>query len=262
MTTTIDFSRSFLTFRIDTLKKPPQTVSHQPPYSLNNARIQLDSVCDITEIATKQTQRFVLGVNCKTERVGVPKDIWLTPNADFVPVVSQDQFLNIKTYAWIGQETGVTLFGHNRQQPDRQVGDAHLAFDKLTIHVNEVPGELLTDPKAIIAATYAHQVLSAVTEFGNDRYRVAVHYPVKTFNVNERDDVYQTDTGPVLWPDLSRDFNDLIAGLNLAFTAFNCPEWIEAIVRVPTEASSGMKVYHYTQSVRLDGVQNRIYRVI
>ncbi len=36
---TIDFSRSFLTFRIDTLKKPPQTVSQQPPYSLNNARI-------------------------------------------------------------------------------------------------------------------------------------------------------------------------------------------------------------------------------
>ena len=26
----IDFSRSFLTFRIDTLKKPPQTVSHKP----------------------------------------------------------------------------------------------------------------------------------------------------------------------------------------------------------------------------------------
>ena len=45
----IDFSRSFLTFRIDTLKKPPQTVSHQPPYSLNNARIQLDCVCDVTD---------------------------------------------------------------------------------------------------------------------------------------------------------------------------------------------------------------------
>ena len=83
----IDFSCSFLTFRIDTLKKPPQTVSHKPPYSLNNARIQLDCVCDITEISTNVTQRFVMGVNCKTERVGVTSDIWLKPNADFVPIV-------------------------------------------------------------------------------------------------------------------------------------------------------------------------------
>ncbi len=258
---TIDFSRSFLTFRIDTLKKPPQTVSHQPPYSLNNARIQLDCVCDVTEIATNQTQRFVLGVNCKTERVGVPGDIWLVPNADFVPIVSQDRFLNLKTYAWIGQETGVTLYGHNRQQPDRQTGSTHDAFDSLKIHVAEVPGELLTTPEAIIAATYAHQPLSAATEYTSGRYRVLLQYPVKTFNVNERDNVYQTDTGPVLWPDLSREPADLIAGLNLAFTAFNCPEWIEAVVRVPTDAPSGLKVYHYTQSVRLDGVQNRMYRV-
>lgn len=258
---TIDFSRSFLTFRIDTLKKPPQTVSHQPPYSLNNARIQLDCVCDITEIATKQMQRFVLGVSCKTERVGVKSDIWLVPNADFVPIVSQDRFLNIKTYAWIGQEAGVTLYGHNKPQPDRQTGSTHEAYDSLKIHVSEVPGELLANPPAIIAATYAHQMLSAVTEFATDRYRVALHYPIKTFNVNERDNVYQTDTGPVLWPDLKREPADLIAGFNLAFTAFNCPEWIEAVVRVPTDGPHGVKVYHYTQSVRQDGVQNRIYRV-
>jgi hypothetical protein len=39
---TINFSRSFLTFRIDALKKPVATVSHPPPYSLNNARILID----------------------------------------------------------------------------------------------------------------------------------------------------------------------------------------------------------------------------
>ncbi len=257
----IDFSRSFLTFRIDTLKKPPQTVSHKPPYSLNNARIQLDCVCDITEIATNVTQRFVMGVNCKTERVGVTSEIWLKPNADFVPVVSQDQFLNLKTYAFIGQEQGITLYGHNTQQPDRQTGTTQDAFDSLTIQVHVTSGQQLTDPKEIIAATYAHEPLSAVTEYSTDRYRVVLHYPVKTFNVNERDDVYQTDTGPVLWPDLSREPADLIAGLNMAFTAFNCPEWIEALVRVPTDVPGGQKVYHYSESIRLDGVSNRIYRV-
>lgn len=258
---TIDFSRSFLTFRIDTLKKPPQTVSHQPPYSLNNARIQLDCVCDIIEIASGNRQRFVLGVNCKTERVGVPQDIWLTPNADFIPVVSQDQFLNIKTYAWIGQEAGVTLYGHNRQQPDRQTGSCRDAFDSLKIHVAEIPGELLATSQAIIEATYQHQPLSALTAWSTERYQVALHYPIKTINVNERDQVYQTDTGPVLWPDLERAPAELIAGLNLAFTAFNGPDWLEAIVRVPTASPGGMQVYHYSQSVRLEPVRNRIYRV-
>lgn len=258
---TIDFSRSFLTFRIDTLKKPPQTVSHQPPYSLNNARIQLDCVCDITEIKTDVAQRYVLGVNCKTERVGVERDIWTAPNADFVPVVSTDQFLNLKTYAWIGQEASVALYGHNRQQSDRQTGSTHDAFDKLTIHVHEVPGEYLAAPEAIIAATYADEPLAACTEFMSDRYRAALHYPVKTFNVNERDNVYQTDTGPVLWPDLNREPADLISGFNLAFTAFNGPDWIEVLLRMPTETPQGNTVYHYSQSVRLDGVTNRLFRV-
>ena len=55
---TIDFARSFLTFRIDTLKKPPQTVSHPPPYTLNSARIQLDCVCDIRDRRTEQVTQI------------------------------------------------------------------------------------------------------------------------------------------------------------------------------------------------------------
>jgi hypothetical protein len=257
----IDFSRSFLTFRIDTLKKPPRTVSHQPPFSLNNARIQLDCVCDLTEIATGDTQRFVLGASCKTERVGVACDIWTTPNADFVPIVSQDRFLNLKTYAWIGEESAVELYGLQQPQPDRQVGSTHEAFDSLKIHVHEIDGEHLATPEAIIAATFANHPLCAVTVWETDRYHVSLAYPVKTFNVNERDQIYQTDTGPVLWPDLAREPAELIAGMNLAFTAFNCPDWIEVVVRAPTESPQGINVYHYSQFERRDGVRNRMFRV-
>lgn len=258
---TIDFARSFLTFRIDTLKKPPQTVSHQPPYSLNNARIQLDCVCDISDKSSGNLTRFVLGANCKTERVGVPRDIWTVPNSDFVPIVSTDRFLNIKTYAWIGQEQEVMLYGHNRQQPDRQTGNATEAFDSLKIHVHDSAGEFLETPQAIIAATFAHHPLVACTEYETERYSVALTYPVKTINVNERDNIYQTDTGPVLFPDLAREPHDLIAGFELAFSAFNGPEWIEFLIRVPTDAPGGARVYHYSQSVRVEGVRNRMFRV-
>lgn len=259
---TIDFSRSFLTFRIDTLKKPPQTVTHKPPYALNNARIQLDCVCDITEMASGASQRFVLGASCKTEQVGVPRDIWLVPNADFVPVVSADRYLNIKTYAFIGQEQSVVLYGNNRQQPDRQTGMTADAYDSLRIHIQQTAGEWLQTPAAIVNATFAHHPLVATTEYESSRYHVALCYPIKTFNVNERDNVYQTDTGPILWPDLSRSFDELIESFELAFSAFNCPEWIELIVRVPTSAPGGTRVHHYSRTERLEGVANRVIRLV
>jgi hypothetical protein len=260
--TTIDFARSFLTFRIDSLKKPPQTVSHPPPYSLNSARIQLDCVCDIRDLQTGNLLRFVLGANCKTERVGVPSDVWTVPNADFIPVVSQRQFLNIKTYTHLGQEQGVLLYGHGRQQPDRQSGLCAEAFDALRIHVGEAPGEPLLTAAAICDATYGHYPLVASTAWETTRYAVELTYPVKTVNVNERDFIYQTDTGPILWPDLNRAPEELLEGFELAFSAFNGPEWIECLLRVPTEIPGGLQVYHYSRPVRREGVRNSLWRLL
>src|SRR5688500_4292989 len=95
----VDFSRSFLTFRIDWRKKPSQTGTHQPPFSLNNARIAIECRCHIRDRETDALHTFVMGASCKTERVGVERDIWTEPNADFVPIFSDDRFLHIKTYA-------------------------------------------------------------------------------------------------------------------------------------------------------------------
>ena len=75
---------------------------------------------------------------------------------------------------------------------------------------------------------------------------------MKTINANERDSVYQPDTGPVLVPDLSVEPQDLIAGMQLAYVAFNTSSWAEFIVRVPTPLTDEISVYHYSKSVRLD----------
>jgi hypothetical protein len=105
----VAFARSFITFRVDTLKKQPVTVSHKPPFSLNNARIQLDCCCDITDKRSGASQRFVLGANCKTERVGVTHDIWTEPNADYIPVFSRDKFLILKAWARAGKQVSSIL---------------------------------------------------------------------------------------------------------------------------------------------------------
>lgn len=248
---TIDFSRSFLTFRIDTEKKPPGTVSHKPPYSLNNARIQLECRCAITDKITGQSQQFVLGASCKTERVGVDHNIWTEPNADFAPIFSDDEFLNLKTYSQAGLDVELYPSGSGRQS-DRQTGLLKDVFDSTRVDVVEITGEVLESSRSIVEATLANKRLNARTMIETKRYWVILDYPVKTMNANERDDVYQTDTGPVLFPDLSAEPENMLSRLELAFIAFNGPDWAEFLIRTPTSVSDDIRVQHYSKPVRLD----------
>ena len=253
----VDFSRSFVTFRIDALKRPPMTASHKPPYSLNNARIQVECRCTITERDTGEVQAYVLGASCKTERVGVERDVWTEPNADFAPIFSERQFMHVKTYAKCG--TDVELYGQDGgRQSDRQSGMISEAFDDVRVDLAECDGEEVAAARAIIDATLAARPLVARTSFETERYVAVVEYPVKTMNVNERDGIYQTDTGPLLFPDLDRDPENLITGFELAFAAFNSPSWTEFIIRKPTPVAETVDVQHYSQVVRVDCL-NRLF---
>jgi hypothetical protein len=256
----IDFAASYLTFRIDTDKKPPATVSHKPPYSLNNARIQLECVCEVTEKATGWSERFVLGASCKTERVGVKSDIWTKPNADFVPIFSASGFLNLKTYAQAGEDVDLYPPGSGKQT-DRQTGTHEDVFDSTKIDVVERPGEILASPRGIVTATLANAPLIARTRIESPRYVAVIEYPVKTMNANERDDIFQTDTGPILYPDLTAEPQDMLSRFELAFCAFNCFEWLEFLVRAETEIADGVCVYHYSRPVR-HASHNEIIRLL
>lgn len=246
-----DFARSFLTFRIDALKRPPVTASHKPPFSLNNARIQIECRCVITEQSTGRTQTFVLGASCKTERVGVDRDIWLEPNADFVPIFSDTHFMHLKTYARCGLD--VELYGHEgHRQSDRQHGLIGDAFDSVRVDIVETDAQELQSPQEIVEATLANHRLVARTTIETTQYCAVIEYPVKTMNANERDWIYQTDTGPVLLPDLSCGFEQLMSGLELAYSAFNCRDWTEFLVRVPTPVAGDVNVQHYSRTSRVD----------
>jgi hypothetical protein len=255
----VDFSRSFMTWRIDLLKKPPATVSHKPPSSLNNARVPLDCRCEIVEKASGQLREFLLGVNCKTERVGVERDIWTEPNADFVPVLSSEQFMAIKAFDFAGRQ--VPFYPPSRgMQPERQIESLNDAFDSVRVDIAWCEGEALESAGQIVAAVLGNETLAARTTIENERYVALIEYPIKTMNASERDDIYQPDTGPVLFPDLSREPGDLMAGFNLAFVAFNCPDWAEFLVRAPTPVNAEVSVHHYSRSVRLD-TRNQIIRI-
>ena len=256
---TFDFHRSFFTFRIDTLVKQPLTVTHKPPFSLNNARIPIECRCVVTEKATDQSQAFVLGASCKTERVGVEGDIWLEPNADFCPIFSDDRYLSLKTYSQVG--TTMELFPPGSgSQSDRQTGLIDETYDSVKIDMTECEGTPLDSAQEIVEAVLANQNLVARTELENDRYHALIEHPVKTITANERDWIYQTDTGPVLFPDLSVEPDAMLTSLELAYSAFNCPDWIEFIVRRVTPTTSDVSVYHYSDAVRCDS-RNQMLRI-
>jgi len=248
---TIDFSRSFLTFRIDTLNKPPVTTSQKPPYSLNNARIQLDCCCEITDKRTKVAQQFVLGASCKTEMVGVQQGMWMDPNGDFVPIFSRDRFLNLKSFD--RADKGVSLYPPSLgAQSERQTGMVADAFDRVKIDIHRCEGKLLRTTDEIVEAILENRVVVARTEIETDNYVALIEYPAKTINANERDSIYQTDTGPVLFPDLARTPVDLIAGFELAFVASNRADYAEFIVRARTSVAPAVDVYHYCKPIGLN----------
>lgn len=255
-----DIYRSSFTFRIDLEKQPAITVSHKPPSTLNNARIPLESRCIIIDRETNEEHVYYHGAACKTERVGVERDIWLEPNADFNPIFSREKFLNIK--CWDRTNKGVMFYPPERGvQPERQMGDVAEAFDRVTFHLPEVEGEELNSIESIIVSTLEFAMLHATIEFeALDRYSVRLDFPIKTINVSERDKIMQTDTGPVLFPDFSEPFEDIRETFRLSYVAFNSPGWTEFILQVPTPLTDDISVHHYSKSVRLD-TTNRVYRL-
>ena len=256
----LEFGRSTILFRIDLDVLPPKTLSHKPPFAMNNARIQIDSVCRVTERDTGRVHTFVLGGDCKTERVGATADLFLEPNADFIPIFSDRGFMHIKTFARAGTKAQAHPPGSG-EQSDRLTARIVDTFVDAHLDLVEREGKRLADGKAIVDSILANDVIVGVHRLSTDRYDVEIEYPAKTINGNERDIVYQTDTGPILWPDLARDPDDLLPGLELAFTAANAPDWAQIIVRRRTEVADGVEVYHYADSIRVEGIANEFYRL-
>jgi hypothetical protein len=256
----LDFARSVILWRIDLDVLPPGTLSHRPPYPMNNSRIQIESRCRVLDRETGRTQTFVLGASCKTERVGADRDLFLEPNADFMPIISDDAFMHLKTFARRGTARAKFPPGGG-DQPDRLRVPIKGNYVSMVLELIEREGEVLPDAQAICEATLANETMVATTTIRHGRYEATIEYPVKTMNANEREWVYQTDTGPVLFPDLDAPPEALHERLDTAFEAHNAPGWAQFIVRRPTTLADGIEVYHYDVSIRVDDVENVIYRV-
>lgn len=258
-----DFYRSFVRFRIDLNVTQPKTVSQPPPFTLNNARFPLESVCRMTQGqgAAAKTVEYVLGASCKAEQVHVRENIWHEPAADMCLIASREEFLVIKS--WDRNNRGVMLSPPTLgPQPERQAGKCADAFTDMNIDLREISGQELSTTEEIVAAVLHNRPLVSQTEFSlRDDWHVFLEYPVKVINASEREMFYQVDTGPVLTPDLTAfDKIHPISVLRLAFIAHNTLGCTELLLNVPTPIGNGISVNHYSQVMKVHAV-NRLIAV-
>ena len=256
-----DFYRSFVRFRIDLKITQPRTISQPPPFTLNNARFQLECVCRITQGQGEaaKTVEYVLGASCKAEQVHVRENIWHVPAADMCLIASKEEFLVIKS--WDRNNRGVMLSPPTLgPQPERQAGKCSDAFTDMNLDLREVSGQLLTTTEEIVAAVLNNRPLVSQTEFSlNDGSHVFLEYPVKVINASEREMFYQVDTGPVLVPDLTAyDEIHEISVLRLAFMAHNTLGCTEMLLNVPTPIGNGISVNHYSRVMKVNAVNRMI----
>jgi len=229
----IDFARSFVTF--------------VTPGRTNNARIQVECACTLAAPGQARTEYLVVA-SCKSEHVYVEDGLFQQPNYDFSGIFSQHEYAIVRAHA-TSDEGGY------------EIGKVAERFEVLHIHVVRTEGRVCASDEEIVRATLANDILIARTELRDPQsgLEATLEYPVKTMNVREEGSVYQVDTGPVVFPDLSPPGREGIERLTLAFVALNRAESAEFVLQVPTAVGAGTEVQtpHYSE-VRKVATRNEI----
>jgi hypothetical protein len=258
-----DFSSSFLRWTLDTKLKPPKTVSKPLPMTLNRVRMPIEATVTFVPEAGGDAVRYALGAECFAEQVWVKRDVWHDPSASMCMIGGEKHCLIEKQ--WARADYHATLHPPTLgAQPERQLVDPQEVFAAFSMDIAEARGVELETTDAVMEALAGTAAVVSRTEYAAAGYKIALEYPVKTANYSERERYYQVDTGPILFPGVAGigdGGSPLITACRLAFVAHNGPDWAEFLVSVPTVLRDDLRVHHYSQSVRVEGLRNRMFRV-
>lgn len=231
--TPLDYGRSFL-------------IGNEPE---NEVRFWVESRTRIIDAASGQSEDYVQVGSCKSEHTFAKDNLLHEDNYDFLPV--------------FGPEWSVIYRRHaNLRDTYREIRRSEECWDGQQYHLivgSDV--EELTSDAAVREATYDSVPIVAQTEVRNEEtgLQAIMEYPVKTMNTNRANDIYQVDTGPVAFPDLSQRHARHVDALSLAFVVFNAPHFADFVLEAPTRVGDE-QAYHYSKLVSLAAV-NRLYAV-
>ena len=229
----LDYGRSFL-------------IGNDPG---NEVRFWVESRTRIIDETSGQSEDYVQVGSCKSEHTFAKENLLHEDNYDFLPVFGPEWSVVYRRHANLRDS-----YREIRRSEEWWNGQQYRLIVGSDV-------EELTSDAAVREATYESVPIVAQTQVRNEEtgLQAIMEYPVKTMNTNRANDIYQVDTGPVAFPDLSQRHARHVDALSLAFVVFNAPHFADFVLEAPTRVGDE-QVYHYSKVVSLAAV-NRLYAV-
>ncbi len=261
-----DFAKSYFRFYIDFEGREAISLSHKPPTRTNRVRVMLESTCELSHRPSGRTTTYALSASCKTERVGAGKNVlWLMPNADAAFVYASDGQAGVLK-SWHKNGAAVLRYPEERgRQLERQFFRAEDNYDDSALELRTLDALPLTDIESVKDAIRGPCPIVSRIEYEDGDFGVRIDQPVKTINIAERDALYQTDTGPIIVPDLSPERLERsqmeIEVFDLAYSAWHARDWAEFVLRLPMEIAPGITANHYSATRHIEPTRNMLFAV-
>ncbi len=226
----LDYGRSFL-------------VGKNPA---NRVRFVVESRTRVIDTRKGRSEDFIQCCSCKAEDTFAEKDLFKPDNYDFLPVFGSEDGLIFRRKAYLNGNYRSTV-------------KAAEMWGGQVYQLRDLKGaKRLDDWEAIRAASDAGSPVVAQTRLSNEEtgLRAIIEHPVKTLNIHDEGRMYQTDTGPVAFPDLGNPVERLVDCLSLAYVAFNTDHFADFVIEDVTPINEGdrevTKVWHYERRVSLE----------
>ena len=191
---------------------------------------------------------------CKSERTFAKENLLSQDNYDFMPIYGGGDMLILRRH----------VDARDRYRQIRKVTDVW-GEPIMRLHYGKRVTELETFEQ-IRDVTATDAPLVAQTEIANEEtgLRCVMEYPVKTMNISVDNGIWQVDTGPIAFPDLTRRFEPPVDSVRLAFAVFNASHFCDFVIEQPTpvvrEEQEVCRVYHYSDPVSFPA-KNRVLSV-
>jgi hypothetical protein len=211
--------------------------------SFNNVRFWVESRTILIDGDTRI--EFYQCGSCKSENTFGEKDLFLANNYDFLPILGDGHWLVFRRTAALNSNY-------------RQIKKVEEIWGPATLKLREATKlTALGTFEQIRDFTAAAVPIVSRTELSNEQtgLKAIIECPVKTMNISIDKGLYQVDTGPIAFPDLSQRFEPRIDCLKLAFVAFNAPHFADFVIEQPTavvkEGQEKCQIHHYSSPISL-----------
>ena len=224
------------------------------PASFNAVRFWVESRTTIIDDQTGKSTLFYQCGSCKSENTFAKEDLFQEDNYDFLPILGDEQWLIFRRPAGLSERYRQVV------STDDIWGDPIFKLRKAKKVTVLETWEQIRD------ITAAGIPLVSQTELRSEEtgLRAIIECPIKTMNISLDDKLYQVDTGPIVYPDLTKRYEHPIDSLSLAFVAFNASHFADFVVEQPTpvvkEEAELCQVYHYSKPFSLPA-KNRVLAV-